>query len=67
MSGLKKGDRVRWNSHGGEVGGEIVQVAHEDGHIEGFHYKASKDDPRYIVETEGGKRAAHTADALKKV
>ncbi len=66
MSDFKKGDKVRWNSHGGEAEGKVVKVAHEDGEIEGFHYKASKDDPRYIVETDDGKRAAHTADALKK-
>ena len=63
---LKIGDKVKWSSHGGEASGKIVRVAHADGEVSGFHYKASKDDPRYIVEVEGGKQVAHTADALSK-
>ncbi|WP_237724858.1 HVA1 family protein [Deinococcus alpinitundrae] len=42
-------------------------MAHADGQVSGFHYQASKDDPRYIVELEGGKQVAHTADALSKI
>lgn len=63
---FKVGDRVSWNSHGGTAEGKIVKVATEDGSIEDFDYKASQDDPRYIVETGEGKRAAHKANALKK-
>ena len=66
MSDFKVGDAVRWNGHGGEVEGKVVEVAFEDGEIEGFHYRASQEDPRYIVETEDGKRAAHTAGALSE-
>ncbi len=63
---LKVGDRVTWNSHGGKAEGKIIRVATSDGNIEDFDYKASKDDPRYIVETDEGKRAAHKAEALHK-
>lgn len=63
---FKIGDTVTWKSHGGQAEGKVVEVATEDGHIEDFDYKASQDDPRYIVETENGKRAAHKADALSK-
>ena len=63
---FKVGDKVRWNSHGGHAEGKVVRVATADGSIDDFDYKASKDDPRYIVETADGKRAAHKADALKK-
>ena len=66
MTTFKKGDRVKWSSHGGEAHGEVVSVAHEDGEVQGFHYRASKDDPRYIVKLEDGRHAAHTADALSK-
>ena len=66
MADFKVGDKVKWHSHGGAAHGKIVKIAHEDGHIEDFDYKASKDDPRYIVETDEGKRAAHKADALEK-
>jgi len=64
---LKVGDRVKWNSHGGEARGKVVRVAHMDGEVSGFHYRASQDDPRYIVELEDGKQAAHTGEALTKV
>jgi len=63
---FKAGDRVSWKSHGGQAEGKIVRVATQDGSIEDFDYNASKDDPRYIVETDEGKRAAHKADALTK-
>lgn len=63
---LKVGDQVKWSSHGGEACGKIVRVAHSSGEVSGFHYQASEDDPRYIVELEGGKQVAHTADALSK-
>jgi hypothetical protein len=63
---LKVGDRVTWSSSGGKSEGKIVKVAHADGKIEDFEYKASKDDPRYIVETDEGKKAAHKAEGLKK-
>jgi hypothetical protein len=64
---FKVGDRVKWHSSGGEANGKIVKIATEDGKIEDFDYKASKDDPRYIVETDTGKRAAHKPDALNKI
>ncbi|MVN86148.1 DUF2945 domain-containing protein [Deinococcus sp. HMF7620] len=64
---LKTGDRVRWNSHGGHAEGKVVRVAHEDGEVGGFEYRASRDDPRYIVELDDGRLAAHTESALKKV
>ncbi|UQN08264.1 DUF2945 domain-containing protein [Deinococcus sp. QL22] len=60
------GDHVKWNSHGGEAHGTIVRVAHTDGEVNGFHYRASPEDPRYIVELEDGKQAAHTEAALSK-
>jgi len=63
---FKVGDRVEWNSHGATAQGKVVRVATEDGNIEDFDYKASQDDPRYIVETDEGKRAAHKAEALRK-
>jgi hypothetical protein len=63
---FKVGDRVTWKSHGGKAEGKIVKVATADGKIEDFDYTASADDPRYIVETDEGKHAAHKADALKK-
>ncbi|GGM14271.1 DUF2945 domain-containing protein [Deinococcus aerophilus] len=64
---FKVGDAVKWNSHGGEARGRVVWVVHEDGEVSGFAYRASRDDPRYIVELEDGQQVAHTAQALSKV
>ncbi|MGY2893872.1 DUF2945 domain-containing protein [Deinococcus sp. UYEF24] len=64
---INVGDRVRWSSHAGHAEGKVVRVAHEDGEVGGFHFKASKDDPRLIVELEDGKHAAHTEKALEKI
>jgi Hypervirulence associated proteins TUDOR domain len=66
MATYKVGDQVKWNSHAGQAHGKVVRVAHESGEVSGFHYQASHDDPRYIVEVESGKLTAHTADALSK-
>lgn len=63
---FKVGERVTWNSHGGSAEGKVVKIATSDGSIEDFDYKASKDDPRYIVQTDEGKHAAHKEGALKK-
>ena len=63
---FKKGDRVNWESSGGTAHGKIVKKATTDGKIKDFEYKASKDDPKYIVETDEGKQAAHKPEELKK-
>jgi hypothetical protein len=42
------------------------QNASTDGKIKGFGYKASPDSPRYIVETDEGKRAAHKRERSAK-
>jgi len=63
---FKVGDRVKWDSSGGQAEGKIVRIARTSGSIKGFEYKASSDDPRYIVETDEGKKAAHKAGELRK-
>ncbi|HET6405459.1 MAG TPA: DUF2945 domain-containing protein [Candidatus Thermoplasmatota archaeon] len=64
---FEEGDRVAWDHSQGTSRGEVVRVATEDGEIKSFHYSASKEDPRYIVESEStGAHAAHTADELRK-
>lgn len=64
---LKVGEQVRWDSSGGSSEGRITKIATKSGSIKGFDYKATKDDPRYIVETDEGKQAAHKAEELRKV
>jgi hypothetical protein len=63
---FKKGDRVTWDSSGGKAEGKVVKKATTDGKIKDFEYKASKDEPKYIVETEEGKQAAHKPEELRK-
>ena len=55
---LKKGDRVSWNSHGGEAQGHVVREQTTPTRIKGHKVAASKDNPQYIVETDEGKRGA---------
>lgn len=61
------GERVNWESAGGTARGRVVGIATESGRIGDFVYDASKESPRYIVETDEGRRAAHRADALSRV
>lgn len=63
---LKTGDKVSWNSHGGEAQGKVVRKITAPMTIKGHKVAASPDNPEYLVETEEGKRAAHKPDALRK-
>lgn len=58
------GDRVKWHSHGAEARGRVVRVAYEDGEVNGFRYRASRNEPRSIVELEDGAQVAHREEAL---
>jgi Hypervirulence associated proteins TUDOR domain len=65
--GLRKGDKVRWNSHGGEAVGEVEEKITEDTEAAGRTVRASQDDPQYLVKSEkSGGEAVHKPDALKK-
>jgi len=63
---LKAGDKVSWNSSGGEADGKVVRKQTSETKIKSHTVKASKDNPQYILETDSGARAAHKPDALKK-
>ena len=63
---LHAGDKVSWNSHGGEAHGKVVKKVTSPMTIKGHKVAASKDNPEYLVETSEGKQAAHKAEALKK-
>lgn len=66
MTTLKKGDTVRWKSHGGTAHGTVVKKLTEPMTIKGHKVAASDDNPEFLVETEEGKRAAHKPGALKR-
>lgn len=69
---FKKGDRVEWNSPQGRTEGDVKEkitsektVGGEKGG--GQKVKGSKDDPRYLVESEKtGAEAAHKPSALDR-
>jgi hypothetical protein len=69
---LQKGDRVEWNTPQGTTAGTVEEKVTGEKRVgnkgqKGTKVKGSKDDPRYVVESErSGKRAAHKGDALKK-
>ncbi|RVT89508.1 DUF2945 domain-containing protein [Sphingomonas crocodyli] len=63
---MKAGDKVSWNSHGGEAHGRVVKKVTSPMTIKGHKVAASKGNPEYLVETDEGKRAAHKPSALRK-
>ena len=63
---LKKGDKVKWKSHGGEAHGTVEKKQTSPTKIKQHKVAASPDNPQYIVKTGEGKKAAHKAEALTK-
>ena len=64
--GLKRGDKVSWNSRQGEISGTVEKKLTGEMEIEGHHVAASPDDPEYLVKSDRtGAVAAHKPDALR--
>jgi surface antigen len=64
--GLRKGDRVAWTTSQGETTGTVVERRTEDFQLDRQQFRASEDDPTFIVESDKtGARAAHNQDALR--
>jgi Hypervirulence associated proteins TUDOR domain len=67
MAEFKKGDRVRWSSHGSEAVGTVEKKITSDTKEAGRQVRASEDEPQYLVKSEkSGGTAVHKPDALKK-
>ncbi len=49
---FKQGDRVQWNSGGGQATGKITKKITEPTQIEGKKIKASAESPRYLVKND---------------
>jgi hypothetical protein len=65
--GLQKGDHVAWNTPQGETTGTIVERRTSDFQLDGQQFRASEDEPAFIVESDKtGARAAHKEDGLSK-
>ena len=52
MAEFKKGDRVKWSSHGGEAVGTVERKITSDTEAGGRTVRASKDEPQYLVKSE---------------
>ena len=62
---MKAGTRVSWNTSQGRTSGRIIERKTGDFELDGNTYRASPDEPMFVVESEkSGGRAAHRADAL---
>jgi hypothetical protein len=65
---LRKGDRVRWGTSQGKTTGTVVGIRTKPFSIKGTELKASKDDPKVVVESEKtGAQAGHKPSALSKL
>ena len=63
---FKKGEKVKWKSHGGDAHGVVEKKQTSRTTIKGHVVAASPENPQFIVKTAEGKKAAHKADALTK-
>ena len=67
MTEFKKGDRVKWKSHGGEAVGKVKEKITSDTEGAGRTVRAFKDEPQYLVESEkSGGEAVHKPSGLEK-
>jgi hypothetical protein len=67
MTEFRKGDKVRWTSHGGEAVGTVERKITSDTEAGGRTVRASKDEPQYLVRSEkSGGTAVHKPGALRR-
>jgi hypothetical protein len=68
MAEFKQGDRVKWQSHGGEAVGRVKRKITSDTEAAGRQVRASEDEPQYLVESEKSDgEAVHKPEALERV
>ena len=62
---LSKGDKVHWNTSQGKTEGKAVEKKTKEFTFEGQKFKASEDEPYWIVESsKSGSQAAHKESSL---
>lgn len=65
---LTAGDRVSWDTSQGRTQGTVVEKKTKDFQLAKQQWRASEDEPKYVVESEKtGARAAHEPSALRKL
>ena len=68
MTNIKVGDRVSWDSPQGRTQGKVVERKTKDFQLAKQQWRASEDEPMYVVESEKtGAKAAHEPSALRKL
>jgi hypothetical protein len=64
---ISKGDTVSWNTPQGETHGTAKEKRTKEFEFEGQTFKASDDEPYWIVESDKtGSKAAHKESTLEK-
>jgi Hypervirulence associated proteins TUDOR domain len=64
---FKRGDRVRWNSEAGRVGGTIVRTHTTDFDWKGYRHRASRSEPQYEIKSDKTDHVAvHKGRALHR-
>jgi DUF2945 family protein len=64
---FRQGETVEWNTLQGKARGKVKKKLTSPTEVGGQKIEASKDEPRYLVESEkSDKEAAHKPDALRK-
>ena len=65
---LRAGDRVSWETSQGRTQGTVVEKKTKDFQLAKQQWRASEDEPKYVVESEKtGARAAHEPSALRRL
>ena len=66
-SAPKHGDKVKWNTAGGETHGTVEKTVTSTTRVKGHTAKATKEDPQVLVKSaKSGKQAVHKPEDLKK-
>jgi hypothetical protein len=64
---ISKGDTVSWNTSQGKTEGTAKEKRTKEFEFEGQTFKASDDEPYWIVESDKtGSKAAHKESTLEK-
>lgn len=65
---MKIGDKVSWGTSQGKTEGKVVERKTKDFQFDKQHFKASEDEPKFIVESDKtGAQAAHAESALTEL
>ena len=64
---LSKGDKVHWDTSQGKTTVKTVEKKTKEFTLDGQKFKASEDEPYWVVESEkSGAKAAHKESSLTK-